>query len=185
MKNTRSIVSSLLFFSLAVIMFLALSSAVLPAYATHGRSMIIGTLAYIIMSGMVIFSSVNSRGLSIAGALASFTFIGAHTFIEANLFSTIGLASLTNPFGYAAIAAFLLAGATYIMNKVGGSAQLSLYVNGLMTAGITLVYYHVASLAPVRTSVLFFVPFTFLLIWTVVQYGIHVSEAVKTSKQFA
>ncbi|MDZ7836374.1 MAG: hypothetical protein U5K84_14585 [Alkalibacterium sp.] len=150
MKKSRSIITSFSFVSLAVTMFIALSTAVLPAYSAHGRSMIIGTLAYIFMSGIVIFASVNSKELGIAGAFASLTFVGAHVLIEASLFSTIGLASVTNPFGYAAIAAFLLAGMTYIMNKARRLAQFTLYINGLMTAGITLVYYHVASLAPVQ-----------------------------------
>jgi len=185
LKKSYSIIASLAFVSLAVTQLIALSSAVLPAYPEHGRSMIVGTLAYIFMSGIVIFASASSKQLGMAGALASLVFIGSHIFIEARLFSTIGLASVTSPFGYAAIAAFLLAGSTYIMNKARRLAQFTLYINGLMTAGITLVYYHVASLAPVRESLLFFIPFTLVLAWTVAQYGVQVSKAVKTRKQLA
>ena len=185
MEKTKSALSSIGFISLTSAMLIALSTTVLSSYPDHVRSMVIGTLAYIFMSGIVVFSKQDNKQAGIAGALASLTFIGAHVLIEASLFSTIGLASVTNPFGYAAIAAFLLAGVTYIMNKVRHLAQFTLYINGLMTAGITLVYYHVASLAPIRASLLFFIPFTLLLVWTVVQYGIHVSEAVKTRNQLA
>lgn len=185
MNKSRSTLASLAFVSLASVMFIALFSAVLPAYSNHGRSMVIGTLAYIIMSGIVVFASKDSKQLGIAGALASLTFVGAHVLIEASLFSTMGMASVTNPFGYAAIAAFLLAGFTYVVNKVRHLAQLTLYINGLMTAGITLVYYHVASLAPVRGSLLFFIPFTLVLAWTIAQYGIQVSNAISTRRQTA
>ncbi|WP_423190196.1 hypothetical protein ACO1PF_04800 [Alkalibacterium sp. f15] len=183
MKKSQSILASLAFVSLAVVMFIALSSAVLPAYSDHGRSMVVGTLAYIFMSGIVIFASQKSKQLGIAGVLASLTFIGAHILIEASLFSTIGLASVTNPFGYAALTAFVLAGVSYVMSKLRVLSQLTLYINGFMTTGITLVYYHVASLAPVRGSLLFFIPFTLFLVWTVAQYGVQVSQAVKTRRQ--
>ena len=157
MNKSKSAVSSIAFASLTAAMLIALSTTVLASYPGHVRSMVIGTLAYIFMSGIVVFSKQNNKQAGIAGALASLTFVGAHVLIEASLFSSIGMASVTNPFGYAAIAAFLLAGFTYVVNKVRHLAQLTLYINGLMTAGITLVYYHVASLAPIRGSLLFFI----------------------------
>lgn len=185
MKKSRPIVASLAFVSLSAILFSSLFSAIIPAYSNHSRSMIIGVLAYILMSGIVVFASSNSKQLGLTGALASLTFVGAHVLIEASLFSTMGIASVTNPIGYAAIAAFLLAGFTYVVNKVRHLAHLTLYINGLMTAGITLVYYHVASLAPVRESLLFFIPFTLVLAWTVAQYGIQVSSTIQTRRQTA
>lgn len=185
MNKSKSAVSSIAFASLTAAMLIALSTTVLASYPGHVRSMVIGTLAYIFMSGIVVFSKQNNKQAGIAGALASLTFVGAHVLIEASLFSSIGMASVTNPFGYAAIAAFLLAGVTYIMNKVRHLAQLALYINGLMTAGITLVYYHVASLAPIRGSLLFFIPFSLVLAWTIGQYGVQVSKAISTRRQTA
>lgn len=185
MKKSKPALLSIGFSSLTAAMLIALSTTVLASYPDHVRSMVIGTLAYIFMSGIVVFSKQDNKQAGIAGALASLTFVGAHVLIEASLFSTIGLASVTNPFGYAAIAAFLLAGVTYIMNKVRHLAQLTLYINGLMTAGITLVYYHVASLAPIRGSLLFFIPFTVVMVWTVAQYGVQVSSALSTRRQTA
>ncbi|MFO8069255.1 MAG: hypothetical protein R6U02_04615, partial [Alkalibacterium sp.] len=85
--------------------------------------------------------------------------------------------------GYAALTAFVLAGVSYVMSKLRVLSQLTLYINGFMTSGVTLVYYHVASLAPVRGSLLFFIPFILFLVWTVAQYGVQVSEAVKAHRQ--
>ena len=154
---------------------------------TRLREMVVVVVrdAYLHSHGRYEFSEQNHKQAGIAGALASLAFVGIHVLTEARLFSTMGLVSVTNPFGYAAIAAFLLADVTYIMNKVRHLAQLTLYINGSMTAGITLVYYHVASLAPIRGSLLFFIPFTAVLIWTIAQYGVQVSSALKTRRQSA
>jgi hypothetical protein len=97
----------------------------------------------------------------------------------------MGIAAVTNPFGYAAVAALILAGLAFVVSKVKALENISLYVNGFMTTGVTLVYYHVASLAPIRASLLFFIPFTLFFAWTVAQYGMQVSEVVKTRRQTA
>lgn len=183
MKKSHSIILALTFTALASIMLFALLKDVLPAYANHGSSMVVGTLAYITMGGIVILSSLKNKQLGGAGVIATLGFVFSHILIEARLFSSIGISGVTNPFGYAAIGALLLAGASYLVSKVHFLSQLTLYVNGLMVAGTTLVYYHVASLAPIRESFLFFVPFTLFCIWTVTQYGLQVSQAFKTRLQ--
>ncbi|MCC5893992.1 MAG: hypothetical protein JJU16_00890 [Alkalibacterium sp.] len=170
---------------LVTTMLIALLTDILPVYSEHGRSMIVGTLAYIAMGGIVLSKPLNNKHIAIASGMMSVGFIAAHILIEAALFSTIGIAAVTSPFGYAAIAAFLLAGVAYLINRVKSLENISLYINGFMTAGVTLVYYHVASLAPVRASVLFFVPFTLFFAWTVGQYGLEVSQAFKTRRQTA
>lgn len=171
--------------AITTLMLIALLTDILPVYSEHGRSMIIGTLAYIAMGGIVISKPLNNKHIAIVSGLMSVAFIGTHILIEAALFSSIGIAAITNPFGYAAIAAFALAGIAYLVSRVKTLDNFSLYINGFMTAGITLVYYHVASLAPVRASVLFFVPFTLFFVWTVAQYGLEVSQAFKTRRQTA
>lgn len=171
--------------ALVSVMLIALMSDILPAYSEHGRSMIVGTLAYIAMGAIVVSKPLNNKHIAAASGIASVGFIAAHILIEAALFSTMGIAAVTNPFGYAAIAAFVLAGAAFAFSKFTSFSNLSLYINGFMTAGVTLVYYHVASLAPVRASLMFFIPFTLFFAWTVAQYGLQVSEAVQTRRQTA
>ncbi|WP_225744886.1 hypothetical protein [Marinilactibacillus sp. Marseille-P9653] len=185
MKKSNSALLALIFTALASMMLIALLKDILPTYADHGRSMVVGTLAYITMGGIVILSSFKNEQLGEAGLITTLGFVLTHILIEARLFSSIGVSGVTNPFGYAAIGAFLLAGAAYVVSKVRFLSQLTLYVNGLMVGGTTLVYYHVASLAPIRGSILFFVPFTLFCLWTVTQYGLQVSRAFKTRLQTA
>ncbi|GAB2497784.1 hypothetical protein GCM10008929_18320 [Alkalibacterium psychrotolerans] len=181
--NTKTVLVALS--ALVTLMLVALVRDVLPAYSEHGRSMIIGTLAYVAMGGIVLAKPLNNKHIAAVSGIMSAVFIGTHILIEAALFSTIGLAAVTNPFGYAAVAALLLAGAAYLIGKVKAFENVSLYVNGFMTTGVTLVFYHVASLAPVRASLLFFIPFALFFAWTVAQFGLQVSQAIQTRRQTA
>ncbi len=181
--NTKTVL--LVLSAVVTLMLVALLKDVLPAYSEHGRSMIVGTLAYIAMGGIVLSKPLDNKHVAAVSGIMSAGFIGAHILIEATLFSTMGIAAVTNPFGYAAVAALILAGLAFVVSKVKALENISLYVNGFMTTGVTLVYYHVASLAPIRASLLFFIPFTLFFAWTVAQYGMQVSEVVKTRRQTA
>lgn len=181
--NTKTVLVALS--AIITVMLIALLTDILPVYSDHGRSMVVGTLAYIAMGGIVLSKPLNNKHIAIASGIMSIVFIGTHILIEAALFSTIGIVAVTNPFGYAAIAAFALAGLAYLVSRFKTLDNFSLYINGFMTTGVTLVYYHVASLAPIRASVLFFVPFTLFFAWTIGQYALEVSEAVKSRKQTA
>lgn len=182
MKNINKKTLLFALSAIVTIMLIALLTDILPVYSEHVRSMIVGTLAYIAMGGIVLSKPLNNKHVAIALGIMSVGFIAAHILIEAALFSSIGIVAVTNPFGYAAIAAFVLAGIAYLVSRVKTLENVSLYINGFMTAGVTLVYYHVASLAPVRGSLLFFIPFTLFFIWTVGQYGVQVSAVVKTRR---
>lgn len=181
--NTKTVL--LVLSAVVTLMLVALLKDVLPAYSEHGRSMIVGTLAYIAMGGIVLSKPLDNKHVAAVSGIMSAGFIGTHVLIEAALFSTMGIAAVTNPFGYAAVAALILAGLAFVVSKVKALENISLYVNGFMTTGVTLVYYHVASLAPIRSSLLFFIPFTLFFAWTVAQYGMQVSEVVKTRRQTA
>lgn len=185
MKNINTKIFLFALSALVSFMLIALFTDILPVYNEHSRSMIVGTLAYVAMGGIVLSKPLNNKHIAIASGIMSVGFIAAHILIEATLFSSIGVAAVTNPFGYAAIAAFILAGAAYLVSRVKTLENVSLYINGFMTAGVTLVYYHVASLAPVRASVLFFIPFTLFFVWTVAQFGVQVSDVIKTRRQTA
>lgn len=181
--NTKTVL--LVLSAVTTLMLVALITDVLPVYSEHGRSMIVGTLAYIAMGGIVLSKPLDNKHVAAVSGIMSAGFIAAHILIEAALFSTMGIAAVTNPFGYAAVAALILTGLAFVVSKVKALENISLYVNGFMTTGVTLVYYHVASLAPIRSSLLFFIPFTLFFAWTVAQYGMQVSEVVKTRRQTA
>lgn len=181
--NTKTLLSALSV--LVTMLLIALFTELMPTYSEHGRSMLVGTLAYIAMGGIVISKPMNNKHIAIVSGIMSVGFIATHILIEAALFSSIGIAAVTSVFGYAAIAAFVLAGAAYLVSRFKSLENFSLYINGFMTTGVTLVYYHVASLAPVRSSALFFIPFTLFFVWTVAQYGLEVSEVFKTRRQTA
>ncbi len=181
--NTKTVL--LVLSAIVSLMLAALLTDVLPVYSEHGRSMIVGTLAYIAMGGIVLSKPLDNKHVAAVSGIMSAGCIAAHILIEAALFSTMGIAAVTNPFGYAAVAALILAGLAFVVSKVKALENISLYVNGFMTTGVTLVYYHVAALAPIRASILFFIPFTLFFAWTVAQYGMQVSEVVKTRRQTA
>lgn len=185
MKKVNSLYLIGAFSVLLIAMLVGLVVNVVPAFPAHGGSMVIGTLSYVAMAGIVLASKFENKQFSIASGIAGVVFAASHIFTEMNLFARAGLTSVTNPFGYAAVGAFILAGIIFGLNKVKNHSYALTGVNGLMTAGVTFVFYHVASIAAVRESMLFFVPFTLLFVWTIGQFAMQAVELVKTHKQTA
>lgn len=185
MKNKKAFLGLTAFLLASVAMLVALNGGISAVYAEHSRSMVVGTLAYIAMSGIVLSGSLKNKKAKVTAAITAVMFILTHILIEASLFSTIGVSLLTGTFGYLAIAAFAVAGLAWLAKKVTIHPALTLTFNGSMTAAVSFVYYHVASLDPIRSSALFFVPFTLMLVWTIAQFALQVKDVVATKRQTA
>lgn len=173
-------------FSLLVLAMLAgLVNQVVPAFPEHAGSMVIGTLAYVAMAVLVLTAKLENKHIATASGIAGVAFIATHIFASMNLFTTVGVTEVTHSFGYAAVGAFVLAAIVFGMKKVKENNTVMLGVSGLMSTGVFFTYYHVAAMAAVRSSILFFVPFTVLFAWTIGQFAVQVAEVVKARKQVA
>lgn len=173
-------------FSLLVLAMLAgLMNQVVPAFPEHGGSMVVGTLAYVAMAVLVLTAKLDNKHIAAASGIAGVGFVATHIFASMNLFTTLGLADITHTFGYAAVGSFVLAAIVFALNKVKETSLVMVGVSGLMTTGVFFTYYHVAAMAAVRASIVFFVPFTILFVWTMAQFALQVAEVVKTRKEVA
>lgn len=173
-------------FSLLVLAMLAgLMNQVVPAFPEHGGSMVVGTLAYVAMAVLVLTAKLDNKHVATASGISGVAFIAAHVFASMNAFSSMSIQEVTHSFGYAAVGAFVLAAIVFALNKVKETSMVMLGVSGMMTTGVFFTYYHVAAMSAVRSSIMFFVPFTLLFVWTMGQFALQVTEVVKARKQVA
>ncbi len=156
---------------LTLFMIVGLFTELLPRYSVHHSSMIIGTIAYVSMVVLAWFSNDTSRFTIKFLTLAVASFATFHIVSEILFLQSLTFLMITSVLGYAALAVFVLAIATKLMNLVSQGPLSSLIVNGLLTMSTILVYWHVASINVVQSSLVFFVPFTLLGLSTIIQFA--------------
>lgn len=168
--NSKKLVSLLAFVGLSVLMMLGLILSVIPQFPEHGFSMIVGVLAYLSMVIIVLTSEWKHTLSTAAAGLSGVVLIVLHLLAEMSIIAAIRFPAMTNPYGYAALAAFLIALIIKGLSFIDQWSKIRQYINGVMTVGVGFTYWHVASIGVVATSWLFIVPFTLLLIWTLVHF---------------
>lgn len=169
------------FFILSFGVFVGLMIDIIPAFPEHGVSMIIGSIAYIAMLGIVLTISFENNVYSLLSGIIGTVFAGAHIFQSGSFFSIRIGTPITHLFGYFAAAALFCSG-IYALRKTAQWSNKKIWVSGSMTAGITFVFWHVASIEVLRGSFLFFGPFTLLFFWTIGQFANQVFQEVITKK---
>lgn len=169
------------FSSLSLIMFWGLFRSIIPVFPEHSSSMIVGVLAYLALIFIVLTSEWKNQGVSTTAGMAGVLLIAIHLVFEMNMIAAIRFPALTNPFGYAALAAFLIALIMKELSMIDQWQTIRQYVHGVMTIGAGFVYWHVASIGIVTTTWTFFIPFTALLIWTLVHFGVVIIFQKKTA----
>lgn len=171
LRKKKAIVLSLII-TLSLVMFWGLFRSIIPAYPEHSFSMIVGVLAYLFMAFIILTSEWKKQIISTLSGLAGALLIGFHLVAEMNLIAAIRFPAMTNPFGYAALAAFLIALIMKGLSLIDQWQKVRLYIHGVLTIGIGFVYWHVASIGAVTTAWVFFLPFTALFIWTLFHFGV-------------
>ncbi|MCC5894783.1 MAG: hypothetical protein JJU16_04915 [Alkalibacterium sp.] len=161
-----------LFSLLSLSMFWGLFRTVIPVFPTHSLSMVVGVLAYLSLSFIILTSEWKNQVASIAAGASGMLLVVFHLAAEMNLIAAIRFPAMTNPFGYAALAAFLVALAMKGISMIDQWRRVSQYIHGVLTIGVGFVYWHVASIGVVAASWLFFIPFTAILIWTLFHFGV-------------
>lgn len=168
--DNKKMVSLFAFVILSVVMIFGLVRSVVPQFPEHGFSMIIGVLAYLSMVIIVLTSEwKHSLSTAVAG-LSGVVLIALHLLAEMSIIAAIRFPAMTNPYGYAALAAFLVALIIRGLSYIDQWNKIRQYVHGVMTIGIGFTYWHVASIGVIATSWMFIIPFTLLLIWTLVHF---------------
>lgn len=158
------------FIVLSVITLVGLVRSVIPAFPDHSFSMTVGVLAYLSMIAIVLTSEWKHSLFSAAAGFSGIVLIGLHLLAEMSLIAAIRFPAVTNPFGYAALVAFLTAVIMKGLSYIDQWQKVRQYIHGVITIGIGFIYWHVASIGIIATSWLFFIPFTLLLAWTVVHF---------------
>lgn len=185
MKKKQSIYLTAAFSVLVLTMLAGLFNEIIPTFAEHGGSMVVGTLAYVAMAVLVLTAKLDNKHIATASGFTGIAFIGTHIVASLSATTSVGLAGVTHIFGYAAVGAFVLAGVIFALRKVNNKQTVMLGISGLMTTGVFFTYYHVAAMSAVRGSLVFFIPFTALFAWTIGQFALQIAEVVKARKQIA
>lgn len=170
------------FIVLSVIMMVGLVRSVIPEFPEHSFSMIVGVLAYLSMVFIVLTSEWQHSLFSAGAAFSGIVLIGLHLLAEMSIIAAIRFPALTNPFGYAALAAFLIALIMKGLSYIDQWQKIRQYIHGVLTIGIGFIYWHVASIGIIATSWMFIIPFTLFLIWTLFHFTtVIVLEKKKTA----
>lgn len=159
-----------LLITLSVVMLVGLIRSVIPHFPEHSFSMIVGILAYLSMVVIVLTSEWKHSLFSAAAGFSGVVLIGLHLLAEMSIIAAIRFPAMTNPFGYAALAAFLVAAVMKGLSYIDQWQKVRQYIHGVMTIGIGFIYWHVASIGVIATSWTFMIPFTLLLVWTLVHF---------------
>lgn len=167
--NKKTVFVSLLI-TLSVVMLVGLIRSVIPHFPEHSFSMIVGSLSYLLMVAIVLTSEWKYSLFSTVAIFSGAGFISLHLLLEMSIISAIRFPAMTNPFGYAALAAFLVAAVMKGLSYIDQWQKIRQYIHGIMTIGIGFIYWHVASIGVIATSWTFMIPFTLLLIWTLVHF---------------
>lgn len=159
------------FTGLTLLMLWGLFRSVLPVFQEHQASMLIGVLGYVLLVFLILSSEWKKRKVHLAAGGMSVLLIGLHLLLEMSLIASVRFPELINPFGYSALAAFLTASAIKGLSMIDQWQKLRQYVHGVLMLGIGFVYWHVASIGIIATSWLFFIPFTALLVWSLIHFA--------------
>lgn len=159
-----------LLITLSVVMIAGLVRSVIPHFPEHSFSMLVGILAYLSMVVIVLTSEWTHSISSVAAGFFGVVLIGLHLLAEMSITAAIRFPAMTNPFGYAALAAFLVAAVMKGLSYIDQWQKVSHYIHGVMTIGVGFIYWHVASIGAIATSWAFMIPFTLLLVWTLVHF---------------
>lgn len=159
-----------LFILLSMMIFVGLFRSVIPVFPDHSLSMIVGVLAYLSLSFIVLTSEWKQKIATAFAGVTGAVMIGFHLMAEMSLIAAIRFPAMTNPFGYAALAAFITALVMKVLSRIDQWSRIRQYVHGVLTIGVGFVYWHVASIGIVATTWLFIVPFTAILVWTLYHF---------------
>lgn len=171
-----------LFALLTLTMFVGLFRFVVPVFPDHSLSMIVGVLAYLSLSFIILTSEWKRKFATAFAGVTGAVMIGFHLIAEMSLIAAIRFPAMTNPFGYAALAAFITALIMNALSRIDQWSRIRQYVHGVLTIGVGFVYWHVASIGIVATTWLFMIPFTVILVWTLYHF---VSVIILNKKRFA